>query len=246
MRRKRRRISQHKQTPSEFHFRPFGAIARHAVQPASPPPDSQKENEFLPEAPAESDQELFEREMADVRRLAPEERSRVPRPPALNSQIETTSEEAEVLAELSELVAGNGDFDITDTIEYVEGSVVGLDPRLVRRLRAGEFAYQSYLDLHGMSREEARAAVDRFLVRAYQRGHRCVLIVHGRGLNSEGKLPVLKKWLLGWLSRGPGARMVLAFTSARACDGGAGALYVLLRQQRRSKQRIRVTEGSKV
>ena len=61
------------------------------------------------------------------------------------------SEEAEALAALSDLVAGVTHFDITDTREYIEGVVVGLDPRVVRRLRRGDFAWQAHLDLHGLT-----------------------------------------------------------------------------------------------
>src|SRR5439155_176890 len=74
------------------------------------------------------------------------------------------SEEAEALALLSDLVAGSACFDVADTREYVEGAIVGLDPRLVRRLRRGDFAWQAHLDLHGMTAEAARPAVDRFLL----------------------------------------------------------------------------------
>jgi DNA-nicking Smr family endonuclease len=98
-----------------------------------------------------------------------------------------------------------------------------------------------------MTAEEARVAVDRFLSGAHRAGQRCVLIVHGRGLNSKDQIPVLKHRLTTWLVRGAWARLVLAFTSARACDGGAGALYVLLRRDRRATKRpIHVTHGAKL
>jgi DNA-nicking Smr family endonuclease len=244
--RRRKRESAHSKSPvpADFRFQPFRSLGQITPQPSNdvPPPLI----EPPPPPPPESEEDLFTREMAGVRPLAPHQRARVPESPASLALRQTTSPEAEVLAELSELVAGHGEFDVTDTTEYVEGRVLGLDPRLVRQLRAGAFAYQSHIDLHGMRIEEARAAVDQFFRRSYQEGHRCVLIVHGRGLNSDGGLPVLKKWILGWLSRGPGARMVLAFTSARPCDGGAGALYVLLRRRKQRKHPIQVTEGSKV
>ena len=229
---------------ARFHNLPFRQLGK--LVTANPAPVEPPAPPAPPVPPPQpSDQDLFQREMAGVRRLASAERTRVPPPPPSPPLRGIVDPDAEALAELSDLVTGLGPFDITNTSEYVEGLVVGLDPRLVRRLRTGEFAYQSHLDLHGLTSEEARAAVDRFLARAYQRGHRCVLIVHGRGLNSEGQLPVLKRRLINWLARGTHARLVLAFTSARACDGGAGAVYVLLRRQRQSKRPIRVTEGSK-
>jgi DNA-nicking Smr family endonuclease len=95
-----------------------------------------------------------------------------------------------------------------------------------------------------MTAEEARGAVDRFLAAAVTAGHRCVLIVHGRGHNSKDQTPVLKERLKVWLARGRAARIVLAFTTARPCDGGGGALYVLLRRDR-TRRRIQVIEGAK-
>ena len=86
--------------------------------------------------------------------------------------------------------------------------------------------------------------VDRFLTDSVRAGLRCVLIVHGRGLNSKDQTPVLKERLKSWLARGRPARVVLAFTTARPCDGGAGALYVLLRRDR-TRRPIEVTEGAK-
>ena len=81
-----------------------------------------------------------------------------------------------------------------------------------------------------MTTDEARQAVERFLLSSVFQGLRSVLIIHGRGLNSRDQIPVLKKHMSGWLKRGRMKRLVLAFATARACDGGAGALYVLLRK----------------
>lgn len=227
-----------------FHFRPFRTLPRPATASLRGPAPPSSTPAPLP--PDETDEDLFRREMAGVVPLAAEARARVPGSPGPFVPKEVTSPEAEALAQLSELVAGHGHFDITDTTEYIEGRVIGLDPHLVRQLRKGAFAYQNHLDLHGMRLEEARTAVECFFRTAYRDGLRCVLVVHGRGRNSDGGVPVLKNWLIGWLSRGPGARIVLAFTSARPCDGGAGALYVLLRRRRHRKQPIAVMEGAKV
>ena len=87
---------------------------------------------------------------------------------------------------------------------------------------------QDHLDLHGLTAAEARDAVDRFLTNAVRQGLRTVLIIHGRGLSSPGE-PVLKSRLMQWLNRGVWRKWVMAYTSARRCDGGAGATYVLLR-----------------
>jgi DNA-nicking Smr family endonuclease len=92
-------------------------------------------------------------------------------------------------------------------------------------LRRGRWVTQEKLDLHGMNRDEARHAVVSFLRECRDRGHRCVRIVHGKGLSSPGREPVLKKLVLGWLTQ---RSEVLAFCQARTVEGGAGAVVVLL------------------
>lgn len=210
--------------------------APRARTPVAPP---------APSPPAADGVELFLDAVGDVTPLGARARERVATPVPASPPREVTSADAEALAELCDLVTGSAPFDITDTDEYIEGAAVGLDPRLLRRLRQGEFAYQAHLDLHGMTSDEARCALKTFLSQAYHSGKRCVLIIHGRGRNSKDQIPVLKSRLTNWLARGQWARLVLAFTSARPCDGGAGALYVLLRRQRNTKRPIRVTAGAK-
>jgi DNA-nicking Smr family endonuclease len=131
---------------------------------------------------------------------------------------------------LRALVSGDAPFDLADSDEFIEGRIAGIDPNLARKLRRGEFAVQGHVDLHGMTREEAKRAVEDFLRRSRSAGKRCVLVVHGRGLHSKDQLPVLKDALRTWLSTARFARHVLAFATARPVDGGGGALYVLLRR----------------
>ncbi len=188
------------------------------------------------------DADLFTSAVAGVVPL--QRRDRVEGLPPADGHGQPVSEEAETLAALSDLVTGAARFDISDTREYVEGTVVGLDPRVLRRLRRGDYAWQGYVDLHGLTTVEAREAVDRFVADSFAAGHRCVLIVHGRGLNSKDQRPVLKERLKAWLAHGRIGKVVLAFATARPCDGGAGALYVLLRRDRRARP-ISVTEGAK-
>ena len=210
--------------------------------PRAVPPPRPRSLATAPPPPDEGT--LFAHAMEGVVRLGDDRRNRIEGPRPAGAARRPVSEEAEALALLSDLIAGSARFDVADTREYVEGAIVGLDPRLVRRLRRGDFAWQDHLDLHGMTAEAARAVVDRFLVDAVRAGLRCVLIVHGRGLNSKDQTPVLKERLKVWLARGRPARVVLAFTTARPCDGGAGALYVLLRRDR-TRRPIEVTEGAK-
>jgi DNA-nicking Smr family endonuclease len=180
-----------------------------------------------------SDDRLFEDEMSGVAPLAPDPRGRLGAPPATEARApirRRLSEDAEAYAALADLVDGSGPFDISDSDEYIEGLAPGVDRRLLKKLRKGEYAVQAHIDLHGLSADQARLEVERFLDGARAAGRRCVLIVHGRGLNSKEGIPVLKERLKIWLTRGPLARGVLAFATARPSDGGAGAVYVLLRR----------------
>lgn len=96
---------------------------------------------------------------------------------------------------------------------------------VLRRLRRGDFRVQREIDLHGMTVAEAKPALREFLVRALEQQVRCVRIVHGKGLRSGHRGPVLKAAVSSLLRR-TGA--VLAYVSARPVDGGTGAVYVLL------------------
>jgi DNA-nicking Smr family endonuclease len=225
-------------------YRPFRNLGR-AISPRREKPAPARIAPATDREAGGDEADLFRREVANVVPLDPRERDRVVAPPAGDPHRPVLDEDAEALAELSDLVAGRSAFDIADSDDYVEGTVLGLDPRLLRRLRQGDFVAQAHLDLHGMTAEEARTAVERFLWSAFRAGHRCVLIVHGKGRNSKDQVPVLKTRLKVWLARGQWSRLVLAFTSARSCDGGTGALYVLLRRDRSSKRTIHVYEGGK-
>jgi DNA-nicking Smr family endonuclease len=101
----------------------------------------------------------------------------------------------------------------------------GMSPNVLRDLRRGRWVVQAHLDLHGMNRDEARHHVGLFLRECLAHGHRCVRVVHGKGLGSPGREPVLKRLVLGWLSQ---SEAVLAFCHARPSDGGSGAVVVLL------------------
>jgi DNA-nicking Smr family endonuclease len=193
--------------------------------------------------PMLDDATMFQRAVDGVRRLGGQGPVRVvPRPEV--APLEIVSEDAEVLAQLSDLVSGTGKFELNETEEYVEGTRLGLDPRLVTRLRRGEFAVQAHIDLHGMIQADAKAALEAFILDSVRKGLRTVLVVHGRGLRSPGGTPVLKHAAAQWLSHGQMGGYVLAFATARAADGGAGAMYVLLRRDRR-RARFDVLQGAK-
>lgn len=151
-------------------------------------------------------------------------------PPAPDNRLRVVDEDEAALAELCELVAGNAPFDFAASDEFIEGAVGSLDKRVLRRLRAGEYAVQAHLDLHGKTRTEARDELDLFVEGSRRKGLRCVLVVHGRGLHSKDQLPVIKEGIQRWLTQGRIGKQILAFTTARPHDGGFGAVYVLLRR----------------
>ena len=105
----------------------------------------------------------------------------------------------------------------------------GIGPDVTRKLRRGDWSIQRQLDLHGLRRDEAREQLSIFIREAHKHGIRCVRVVHGKGLGSPGKAPVLKSRVLSWLVQ---KQEVLAFVQAKPADGGAGALVVLLMASR--------------
>ena len=103
----------------------------------------------------------------------------------------------------------------------------GIQNSVLRKLKRGLFSTHAELDLHGMTLAQARPRLVEFLNEARNTNQQCVRIIHGKGLNSSGKGPVLKPMIAHWLSQ---RDEVLAYCSARPVDGGSGAVYVLLRK----------------
>ena len=120
------------------------------------------------------------------------------------------------------------DFDVStllDTDDQLSFRRPGIGIEVTRRLRSGHWSIQRQLDLHGLRVDDAREALGDFIRHAHQMGLRCIRVVHGKGLGSPGKSPVLKSRVQRWLVQ---KNEVLAFVQARPMDGGAGALLVLL------------------
>jgi DNA-nicking Smr family endonuclease len=177
------------------------------------------------------DRELFAQHLGrwgGVQRLAhaPRAHTGVARPAPLPRQRELDEERV-----LHESISD--EFDPVTLME-TDGELAwqreGLSQDVLRRLRLGQWAVQGQVDLHGHTRDAARLALVAFLQRAGREGWRCVRVVHGKGLGSPGRTPVLKGKVRAWLVQ---REEVLAFTQARGPDGGAGALIVLLDTPRR-------------
>jgi len=145
-------------------------------------------------------------------------------------------EDAEILEKLADLVKYGRGFHVADTPEYIEGTNYHIHPTVAKRLHRGDYSIQAFVDLHGLLAKDAKEVFEKFLRWAVITGKTGVLIVHGRGLSSPFE-PVLKRKVVEWLTHGPWRKWVAAYASARICDGGAGATYVLLSPRPVSKRR---------
>ena len=134
-------------------------------------------------------------------------------------------DEAAVLRDLLSDMFEPVDAETGDELLFVRP---GIQQRTFRKLRRGHYVLGAELDLHGMSAAQAREAVADFLYECTRRRVQCARIVHGKGLGSRHRAPVLKHKIGPWLRQ---RDEVLAYTSARNCDGGTGAIYVLLRRK---------------
>ena len=187
-----------------------------------------------PEDDPDQEREIFEAAMADVKRMPQDTRADPEFQPVLVSGPDKT-DDSEVLLHLSELIKNGKGFVVADTAEYVEGTGYNVNRAITRRLHSGEFAIQDHIDLHGQTVESAQTLFDRFFKESIAGGKRMILIIHGRGLSSPAD-PVIKTKVIEWLSTGPWRKWVMAYASARLCDGGAGATYVLLRNRPATKR----------
>ena len=215
--------------PGPLGHNPFSSLKNMTIVKEETPPEPEPQ----PLPPVEDDEDLFRAAMAEVDRPNWRNKGRVRHrnlPRDFKSRF--YSEDLEVLATLEDLVSGGAPFHLVDTDEYLEGNVRGMHPIILEKLRRGRFSIQAYLDLHGLTLREASESVREFVIESMGLGYRCILLIHGRGLNSKDQIPVLKKNLETMLLKGPVRKHILAFTSALPVDGGAGASYVLLRARK--------------
>jgi DNA-nicking Smr family endonuclease len=178
-------------------------------------------------APEES--ELLRAALADVKPLAPTNRASLirPKPRPVAAQRQRGDQEA-LLDTLSDHPAWEQGLETGEELLFRRD---GLSQQHIRKLRRGHWKIQDHLDLHGHTAAEARILTAAFLAHALRNGLRCVRIVHGKGLSSPNREPVLKKKLSGWLAQ---RDEVLAYCQAPQTEGGGGAVLVLLRGARNS------------
>lgn len=180
-----------------------------------------------PRAPSDKEQALFAQAMAGVRPLLDTRtHHEPPRPAAVPRQ--RLRDEAVVLDESLHPAPLDLQLEGGDEPSFLRP---GLAHNILRDLRRGRWVVEDHLDLHGATRDEARQLLGEFLALALRRRLRCLRIVHGKGLGSPGREPVLKGLVKGWLMQ---HKDVLAICQTRAAEGGSGALLLLLRAQRRT------------
>lgn len=178
-----------------------------------------------PQPAIDPDRQLWQRwlQEAGVTPLPPRDRAALqkPLPPPHPRQRERA--EAEVKEQLLAPLTLDDWLDHDSDTQFLRP---GVPRRMLLEMRRGRWTIRRQLDLHGLTREEARVAMSAFLAEALLSGERCVRIIHGKGLGSPGGVSVLKHLSRQWLTR---REEILAFCEAAPHQGGSGALLVLLR-----------------
>ena len=172
---------------------------------------------------AQAERNLFANSVGQVKPIAQKDRVhhavQRPLPTRLQQELD---DQAALLESMSDEFDVSTLLDVDDQLSFRRP---GIGTDVTRKLRKGEWRIQGQLDLHGLRSDEAREAVGQFVRDAKRMGWRCVRVVHGKGLGSPGKEPVLKSKVQRWLVQ---KQEVIAFVQAKPADGGAGALVVLL------------------
>jgi DNA-nicking Smr family endonuclease len=181
----------------------------------------------IPRGDADSDANdaaAFRTAMRDVKPLAVRAPRHVAPPAARRTRFRAPPRAAAGnLDEIMPLIGTAAGEDAAASLAFQRG---GVRDQVLRRLRRGLIPSEDELDLHGLTQTEARDRLAEFITHSRDAGRRCVRVVHGKGYRSGARGPVLKTAVNLWLRR---HLDVMAFTSARAIDGGTGAVYVLLR-----------------
>ncbi|MEY2660934.1 MAG: hypothetical protein RLZZ123_2106 [Pseudomonadota bacterium] len=176
------------------------------------------------ERKARAERELFSSTVGPVKPLQGQPRVTLQAPPpAPKAKQKQLDDEAVLRESLSDEFDVSTLLDVDDQMSY---RAKGIGTDVTRKLRRGEWSIQGQIDLHGLRSEEAREALSQFMRDAVRQGWRCLRVVHGKGLGSPGREPVLKAKVQRWLVQ---KSEVLAFVQAKPAEGGAGAMLVLLR-----------------
>jgi len=170
------------------------------------------------------DADLFRASVSDVTPLPPPGKVEHDRPLPRPIPVQRLRDDREALADsLSDAMPWDSGIETGDELSFTRN---GIGPQMLKKLRRGHWVVQDELDLHGLTSPEARALLVEFLNHCRRRGLRCVRIIHGKGLRSTNREPVLKRKVAHWLMQ---RQEILAFCQARRSDGGGGAVVVLLK-----------------
>ena len=201
-------------------------MAKRPVKPEPPP------------AGTEDDEALLREALKDVAPIPDRGKATLRRQPPKPIPVQKLRDDQQVLQDsLSNQIPFEVGLETGDELVFLRD---GLSNMVLRNLRRGHWVNQDELDLHGSRSEEARQLLVAFLNDALASGLRCVRIVHGKGLRSENREPVLKRKVGNWLAQ---RDEVLAFVQARPEDGGSGAVVVLLKAKGRKRGEERGTRG---
>jgi DNA-nicking Smr family endonuclease len=184
------------------------------------------------------DEEIFLNAMQGVEKMDGSSGRQVTPAPEPPKQ-PVVSPEDETRHDLDRFMRGEIEFELEYTDEFLYGYVRGLDIKTFQQLKSGSLSVSAHLDLHGMTQDQAQESLLFFIKESYLQNYRCVLVVTGRGRNSPGGQGILRSEVGTWLTRDPLRRVVLAFCTAQPKDGGAGAVYVLLRKQKKTQGKVR-------
>ena len=181
----------------------------------------------LAEKARKTQHNLFRTAVGAVQPLAGDHRANLLPAPPRPIPVQQLRDDAAALKEaISDVVDINSMLETDDHLSFRRK---GIGPDVTTKLRRGEWSLQRQIDLHGLRTDEAREALMQFIRQAHRQGIRCVRVVHGKGLGSPGKTPILKAKVHRWLVQ---KTEVLAFVQAAPAQGGAGALLVLLQPSR--------------
>ncbi|MEE9342780.1 MAG: Smr/MutS family protein [Gammaproteobacteria bacterium] len=174
--------------------------------------------------PDDKDRALFRKAAGAVRPVRDDRHQYARKKPSPHPKFRE-ADEVQVLQDMLSDVYEPLEIDTGDELIYLRA---GMQKRTLKKLRRGQINIGAELDLHGMTVPVARAAISEFLYECKRRHLQCIRIIHGKGLGSRQREPVLKGKVGGWLRQRDD---VLAYSSARHFDGGSGALYVLLKRE---------------
>ncbi len=210
-----------------FSVRPFEKLKKKIESKTAvpaPDPSRHKKKENV------TDEELFNHAMDEVLEIE-EFRSLacVQHPKKTVQRAGKVDPECETLAILGEIAEGRRPIHLPDTQEYVEWTNPDYNDDIIPKLHAGRISIQGFIDLHGCTVPEAEEELECFFRESFSKGLSCVKIIHGRGLRSV-KGPRIKDAVIRRLA-GRYRKNIIAYVTARQCDGGLGALYVLLRKK---------------